>query len=169
MSDDVMLEAGAAAEQVGVSASGLRRLAPLYEAVHGALPRKPKSHNRLWPQIAVERLQRARRLVEAERYRTISDALTALARGLEPEDTELALTAAPVSLDATQQALAVLTDEIRQLRAELAEIKQIGPAQIDTTARPDGFKREQGDDQQHGPLVRFALWIENWLKGIKHG
>jgi hypothetical protein len=155
MSDDVMLEAGAAAEQVGVSASGLRRLAPLYEAVHGELPRKPKSLNRLWPLLAVERLQAARRLVEAERYRTISDALTALARGLEPDDLELAPPAASVSPDATQQALEVLTAEVRELRRELAEIRALPPA---------GFREEPDDLQRHGPLVRVAMALERWLK-----
>lgn len=157
MSDDVMLEAGAAAEQVGVSASGLRRLAPLYEAVHGELPRKPKSHNRLWPQVAVERLQRARRLVEAERYRTISDALTALARGLKADDTEVAPTTARVSPDATQQALAMLTAEVRQLRQEVTALRQLPP-----TKNPPA--RGTDNDQQHGLMVRAAIWLESLLR-----
>ncbi len=153
--DDVLLEAGAAAEMVGVSASGLRRLAPLYEQVHGELPRKPRSNNRLWPQTAVERLQRARRLVEQERYRTISDALTAIARGVDDDDTELAPISARTNPDATQQALAMLTAEVRELRRELAEIRALPP----TPGR-----KEQGDGERHGLMVRAVLWLESWLR-----
>lgn len=157
MSDDVLLEAGTAAEQVGVSASGLRRLAPIYEAVHGELPRKPKSLNRLWSQTAVERLQRARRLVELERYRTISDALTALARGLDVDEVELAPTAARTNPDATQKALEVLTAEVRALRQEVAGLK----------ALPAPAANSQPDEQQHGLIVRLAIRLERWSKRFR--
>lgn len=158
MSDDVLLEAGTAAEQVGVSASGLRRLAPIYEAVHGELPRKPKSLNRLWPQTAVERLQRARQLVEAERYRTISDALTALVRGIEADEVELAPTAARVSPDATQKALELLTLEVRELRQEVAGLKAL-PASAAVDSKPV--------ERQHGLMVRAAIRLETWLKRFR--
>ncbi len=155
MPDDVLLEAGAAADAVGVSASGLRRLAPIYEAVHGELPRKPRSNNRLWPQIAVERLQRARLLVEQERHRTILDALTALARGVDDDDAELAPVSVRVGPDATQQAIAILTAEVRELRRELAELRALPPAP---------GRKEQGDQERPGLLVRAATAIEGWLK-----
>ncbi len=154
MSDDVLREAGAAAEAVGVSASGLRRLAPIYEAVHGELPRKPKSLNRLWPSKAIERLQRARQLVEAERYRTISDALTALARGLDADEVELAPTAARANPDVTQKALEVLTLEVRALRQEVAGLK----------ALPAPAADRQPDEPQHGLIVRVAIRLEHWLR-----
>lgn len=155
MSDDVLLEAGAAAEQVGVSASGLRRLAPIYEQVHGELPRKPRSNNRLWPQAALERLTAARQLVEQERYRTISDALTALAHGLEPDDLQLEPRAARVSPDATQQALELLTLEVRELRQELSEIRALPPSPAE---------KEPDDWERHGLLVRTAMWVERLLR-----
>ncbi len=154
MSDDVLLEAGAAAEQVGVSASGLRRLAPLYEQIHGALPRKPRSNNRLWPQNAVERLQRARRLVELERSRTISDALTALARGVDDDDLELEPSAARVSPDSTQRALELLTLEVRELRRELSEIRALPPV-LGT--------KEHDDRERPGLIARAAIALEGWL------
>ncbi len=154
--DDVLLEAGAAAEVVGVSASGLRRLAPLYEQVHGELPRKPRSNNRLWPQTAIERLQAARRLVERERYRTITDALTALARGIEADDLELEPRAAPASPDATQRAIEVLTNEVRLLRTELAEMKQL--------PQETGSGEKQDDPQRHGLIARAAIALEGWLR-----
>ncbi len=156
--DDVLLEAGAAAEAVGVSASGLRRLAPLYEQVHGELPRKPRSNNRLWPQAALERLTAARQLVEQERYRTISDALTALARGLEPDDLQLEPRAARVSPDATQQALELLTLEVRELRRELSEIRALPPAPA---------RKEPDDRERHGLIARAAISLERWLKRLR--
>ncbi len=158
MSDDVLREAGAAAEAVGVSASGLRRLAPIYEAVHGELPRKPKTLNRLWPQLAVERLQRARQLVEAERYKTISDALTALARGLDADEVELAPTTARANPDATQKALEVLTLEVRALRQEVAGLKALPAPAAD---------RQPDEPQAHGLMVRAAIRLETWLKRFR--
>lgn len=56
---------------------------------------------------------------------------------------------------------AELLAEVRGLRQDLARLSP--PAQIDTTARPDGFRRER-DDRQHGLLVRAALWLERWLR-----
>ncbi len=161
MPDDVLLEAGAAAEVVGVSASGLRRLAPIYEAVHGELPRKPKSNNRLWPQTAIERLQAARQLVERECYRTISEALTALTRGIEADEVELAPTAARVSPDATQRALEVLTAEVRQLRQEVAMLRQLPNEQktIETISDRNLYT--------HSLLVKTALRIEAWMKRLR--
>lgn len=79
------LEAGAAARQLGVSPSGLRRLADSYEGVHGELPRKDGTKARLYPAEALERLAQARVLVEAGTYKSTVEALTALARGLEPD------------------------------------------------------------------------------------
>ncbi len=158
MSDDVLLEAGAAAEQVGVSASGLRRLAPIYEQVHGELPRKPRSNNRLWPQAALERLTAARQLVEQERYRTISEALTALARGVETDDLELAPTAALASPDATQKALELLTSEVRELRQEVAGLKAL-PA--------PAANSKLVEEQPHGLVVRLAIRLETWLKRFR--
>lgn len=162
MPNDVWLEAGAAAEAVGVSASGLRRIAPIYEQVHGTLPRKPKSNNRLWTQDAVERLQQARRLVELERFKTILEALTALQRGLEPDEVEITAKNAYSSSDLpTQQALAMLITEVKALRSELAEVRRLQPVEVESKKTTAG--KEATDSSQHGLLVRAALWIERLM------
>lgn len=151
-----LLEPAIAAKRLGVSASGLRRLAPIYEEVHGELPRKGSGAEdkraRLWPQEAVERLQDARRLVELERFRTISDALRALESGAVVETVELEPRDRHAGADiATQQALQRLLEEMQALRAEVAELRDETPP--------------EKEPQEHGPLVRFALWVEQRLRG----
>ena len=49
-------EAGAAAARLGVSPSGLRRYAAIYEELHGELPRKVNTKSRLYPAEALERV-----------------------------------------------------------------------------------------------------------------
>jgi len=125
MSDDrpvvTLLEAGTAAERLGVSPSGLRRLSLIYEEVYESLPRKAKSNNRLWPEEAIGRLQTARALLQAERYRTIQEALEALKHGLVDEED---LEAHPKPLDSSQRGLEVLIGELRELREELAATRE---------------------------------------------
>lgn len=43
----IVFEAGAAAERLGVSPSGMRRLAVIYEQVHGDLPRRTDAKGRV--------------------------------------------------------------------------------------------------------------------------
>jgi DNA-binding transcriptional MerR regulator len=116
-----LIEAGMAAEQLEVSASGLRRLAIIYETVFDELPRKPRSHNRLFPQEAVERLRIARGLLQAAKYRTINEALEALKHGLvaENEIEVLQPTKTP-----SPQALEMLIAEIQGLREDLKVAKK---------------------------------------------
>lgn len=158
MSDDEpMLEAGAAAEAVGVSASGLRRLAPIYEQVYDKLPRKPRSDNRLWPTRAIERLQAARDLVNADLYRTVLEALEAIQRGIETEETAITPKSPRANPDATQRALEVLTAEVRQLRQEVAGLK----------ALPAPAADREPVELQHGLMVRAAMRVERWLRRFR--
>lgn len=151
-----LLEPATAAKHLGVSASGLRRLGPLYEKVHGELPRKgtgaEDKRARLWPQEAVERLQAARDLVDRERYRTISEALKALQSGAvdEPIDLEPGHRHAGADI-ATQQALQRLLEEMQALRAEVAELRDETPP------------KKEPHDLRHGLLVRLALRLEKWM------
>lgn len=68
-----------AAEVLGVSASGLRRLASIYTKLYGELPRDPERSGptapRVWPAEAVGRLRKARQLVTTGRQQSIADAL----------------------------------------------------------------------------------------------
>ncbi len=59
--------------RLGVSASGLRRLAGIYERSVGALPRDERG--RVWPEGAVEDLERARATVREQRAVSIEAAL----------------------------------------------------------------------------------------------
>jgi hypothetical protein len=70
-----------AAAALGVSPSGLRRLADIYAGVGGDLPRDPRTHSRIWPRQAVAELATARLLVAEKRTTTIRAALQAIRRG----------------------------------------------------------------------------------------
>ncbi len=154
-----LFEAGSAAERLGVSPSGLRRLAVIYEEVHGELPRRPKSNNRLWPEEALERLQAARRLLEQDKCRTIFEALEALERGVTPENVSEDLETPQTALrQPTEGALQVLIAEIQALRREVAELRQERQLEPATKAEPK-------EREKHGVFVRFALWIEERFRG----
>ena len=159
MNDGVVqanFEPGDAAQRLGVSASGLRRLAAAYEEVHGDLPRKVGTKARLYPETVLEQIAQARALVDAGRYKGNAEALDALKRGLEPDaPTELTKGAD----QATPQAFALFAQEqhdiredIRAMRRELAELRALPPAAAATA-------------QEHGPLVRLALWLEQIVRG----
>jgi hypothetical protein len=74
-----------AARRLGVSGSGLRRLAGIYAELYGPLPRDESvqgpNKTRLWPAEALDRLERARALMDAKRYGSIKEALEGLERG----------------------------------------------------------------------------------------
>jgi hypothetical protein len=153
-----LLEPSAAAERLGVSASGLRRLAPIYEKVHEPLPRRgtgdKSKRARLWPSEAVERLQDARALVEQGRCKTILEALQALQTGvvttleIEPVNRQQGLDVA------TQKTLEMLIREISALRDEVAELrKDAGTKSLEASDRLD-----------RGLVTRFGLWLERLLR-----
>lgn len=82
-SADLLLPASEAARQLGLSPSGLRRLAMGYERVHGALPRDDRG-GRLWTGEALARLDAARALVAAEGAPSVERALDLMASGQAP-------------------------------------------------------------------------------------
>lgn len=104
--------------QLGVSSSGLRRLARIYETVLGELPRDAAG-GRLYPEEAVQLLRAARTRVEAGRAKSVSEALAS------PElETEEALHLPP---EVDQGAVMVeVLRELRLLRSEVAELRQEG-------------------------------------------
>lgn len=116
-----VISATDAAERLGVSASGLRRLGSIYSQVHGELPRERNTEKRIWTSEVIERLAQARALVEAERYRSIKEALEALDRGVADVVVELA----PQVQPPLPEALEVLLDEIKTLNARLAAYEQL--------------------------------------------
>lgn len=117
-----VISATNAAERLGVSASGLRRLGAIYAQVHGELPREQRTEKRIWTSEVVERLGQARALVEAERYRSIKEALEALDKGIDIDvATELAV---PVQVP-LPEALGVLLEEIRSLQERLEAVDRL--------------------------------------------
>jgi hypothetical protein len=163
--DDVMFEAGAAAERLDLSASGMRRLAVIFEQVHGELPRKPdakgrvsESSGRLYSGEVLRQLETARAMVEAERYPTIREALQALLRG-EPADlpAEVGVGAQVNSAEAWR----VVLGELREVRAELVALR----SEVATgRALPEGEQvAETTTGESSGVLVRVALWLEQRL------
>ncbi len=121
MDDDsvnILLPPRAVCERVGVSASGLRRLATLWEGLYGPLPRDP-SDSRLWPSEAVDRLVAARQLVSQGRARSIQDALQAAEHSDTPPSEGLTPRATLQG-----EALGALVEEMRVMRAEIAELKE---------------------------------------------
>lgn len=148
-------EPGDAAHRLGVSASGLRRLAAAFEEVHGDLPRKVGTKARLYPETALTKIAQARALVEAGRYKGNVEALDALKRGLEPgapgELTASADQATPQAFALFAQEQHDMREDIRAMRRELAELRGLPPAAAAT-------------EQEHGPLVRLALWLEGLVR-----
>jgi hypothetical protein len=109
------------AARLGVSSAGLRRLAAVYERVHGELGRDPR-HGRMWPQEAVERLERARGMVRAGQAVSVEAALNSLTPG-EPgaNDPEPpALARAPDAHD-QDRVLGAVVGELRSLRSAIDE------------------------------------------------
>jgi DNA-binding transcriptional MerR regulator len=154
-----LLEAGAAAERLGVSPSGLRRYASLYEQVHGELPRKVNTENRLYPGEALGRLAGARQLVETGRCKSILEALEALERGVRPDvvNTEGKMQGFGMTGDASR----ALLEELRALRAELAELR----AEVkEVTALPPAARV---GGERGGVLTRLAERVERWLGGLR--
>ncbi len=149
-----LLEPSAAAERLGVSASGLRRLAPIYENVYEPLPRRgtgdKSKRARLWPTEAVDSLQDARALVDKGRCRTILEGLQGLQAGIistlevEPVNSQQGLDIA------THKTLELLIREVSALRDEVAALRK------DT-----GTKSLETDRLDHGLLAKLALWLES--------
>jgi DNA-binding transcriptional MerR regulator len=151
-----LYEAGAAAERLGVSASGLRRYAKLYEEHYGDLPRKGKGKDapRLYPSEVLERLAGAKALVERGRCKGIVEGLEALERGEEPDEAELEVHGVVVDENAAR----ALLFEMRAMRAELSELREEVRG-LRALPPVDKVSGEKGG----GLLVRLAVRFERWL------
>ncbi len=161
------MSAGTAADRLGVSPSGLRRLAIIYTSVHDELPREPKTNNRVWPVEAVAKLEQARALVEAERYRSIKEALEAVEQGA-PVDLDVEnVKALSLSEASARELLGMLIDETRAMRAALETLHRDNEqmrAKVEALATPvlpSAPETPQGAPT--GMLVRVAMSLERLL------
>lgn len=98
-----------------VSSSGLRRLAGIYERAIGPLPRDERG--RVWPEEAVEELERARTLVRDHRAVSIEAAL----RGQEGPAVENVTDTTPLPDRGNRSPVEGILDELRALRALVEE------------------------------------------------
>jgi hypothetical protein len=162
---EVVLSPGEAARVLGVSPSGLRRLAVVYGEVYGALQKDAGGTSRIWPREAVVRLQEARALMAAGQARSIRDALVAVEGGAAPPvemavsdgRVEAALGVVATRLEALQDSNQRLEAEVRALRSEVEGMRAL-PA---SEQSPAVEGRGAGED---GLVVRAARWFEKLLQ-----
>jgi DNA-binding transcriptional MerR regulator len=163
---EVLWSPGDVAKRLGVSPSGLRRLAGTYAELYGELPRDSSGTSRLWSSEAVNRLEAARALLAAGQARSIKDALlaieggatasadAALSLGQEGRVVE-ALGVVAARLEALQESNRGLREEIKALRGEVATLRAL--------PYPDkATRRSEGGDRL---LARALRWLERLLKG----
>lgn len=113
--DQTIYEPKDAAQWLGLSTAGLRRLAGIYERVYGDLPRDAR-RGRLWPQDALYRLERARMLVQEGSAPSVEAALRFEETG---DDAGLY----PLPRKAGDANLAALLEELRAINTRLAAIE----------------------------------------------
>lgn len=177
---------GDVARRLGVSPSGLRRLAGVYSAVFGELPKDSSGTSRLWPAEAVGRLERARALLAEGRARSIRDALLAVEGGavprLEPalQDGRVAeaLGVVAARLEALELSNAVLKREVMALRLQdqpRLQGRPIAFGDVPPSISAAGAQPDQGSDQapvidqtaEDGLMVRAVRRLERWLRRVR--
>jgi hypothetical protein len=176
---EVVLSPGEAARVLGVSPSGLRRLAVVYGELYGDLPKDSSGTSRIWPQEAVGRLEAARALMAAGRARSVRDALRAVEGGAAPPvevvagrgDVVAALGVVAVRLEAVLASNERLEAEVAALRSEVAEVRALPEAERSAAVEGgqrvgespgEGHGAAQG--QRDGPMVRVVRWLERRLR-----
>lgn len=182
---EMVMSPGEAARRLGVSPSGLRRLAGAYGAVYGDLPKDSSNTARVWPQEAVTRLERARALLAAGQARSIKDALLAVEAGAAPpveaavalgQEGRMieALGVVAARLEALQASNQRLEVEVGELRAELAAARALPASERAATVAEGGDGAKMPDDnggaapgEADGPVVRVARWLEQRLRGAR--
>lgn len=133
--DEPMLTSGTAADQLGISTSGLRRLASIYENVHGELPRTRERGPILWPQVAVRRLAAAREMFGNGKAASIEDALDRLGDRSDLPAVGVAQEQQGVASGVLLEELRALRSEVRELRDELSRVrKELPPSTTKTAA-----------------------------------
>ena len=188
-SEQQVVRSSVAAHKLGISKTRLNRLAPIYEQVHGKLPRGGR-HARLWTLDAIERTRSALLAVEEGRALNVEAAL----RGFEiPEDTESRQmpvrfsgespeTLAPLSAleELTEELYALrevvknqemlLRDQAHRLeRLEAASQRRVTSAEAPKKASLetlDGTNRSSAEDQMDGEDAGQPSMTRNASLGI---
>ncbi len=179
-----------AAERLGVSPSGLRRLALLWEEVYGPIhwEGEREGGGRVYPERVVARLEAARALVREGQSKSIQNALQALDSGAILPTQALARPGVP-----DYDVLLALLNEIKAMRGELVQLHTDNAEMKNRLPPPEGGDalagevralREQvsalveaqsplqstpapgGGDPQAGVLVRAATRLERLWRAM---
>ncbi len=165
------------ASSLGLGAAMLRRYASTYETVSGDEITVHRRDGRLFTEQQVKVLLQARALV----MQTSVDVKTAVKQALDKP-----IEAAPVSLaqgsaqgsdtlidaltKAQTAANAPLLGELQGIRELLERLEASQLVEPETAKRikqldkVEAAARETAETREHGPVVRFALWLERILK-----
>lgn len=163
------------AGELGVSSSGLRRLALIYERVHGDLPRDPRL-GRMWPTEAIERLALAREEVQAARAVSIEAALAALRRsaGVEPSPPVQRTPTPPEPSEALLEELRLLrgavegmSNRLESLERENRELRESVEAKAPAKPRQLPEAPDQADPGEASPTDPKDA--EGFAEGLSSG
>lgn len=126
---EIYISAAEAATRLGVSGTGLRRLADIYAEVADPLERDSKTNNRLWTLTVVERLEEARAIMHAGRAGSIKDALMAAAGGVEAPAGRLDVPGGNYvqgfALEMLAQRFEAMEQDNQEMKAQLSELLEL--------------------------------------------
>lgn len=155
------------AARLGITPAGLRRLADIYGEVYEPLQRDTHYNNRrLWTLVAVERLEAARALVQADRARSIKAALLMLQSSMETPQEALALPSKEVSKDPVLLALLEHVQRLesrmeamqRQLEAPKADDRTAELARMNAYLLGELERRRLEDETARRPGPWWHFW-----------
>ena len=166
---EVVLSPGEAARRLGVSPSGLRRLAGAYGEVYGDLPKDASGTSRVWSVEAVRRLEGARALLAAGQARSIRDALRAVEGGAAPPvevmahdgRVEAALGVVAARLKAVLDSNQRLEAEVDALRSEVAGLKALPSSELSAAV-----EERQGVAEVVNSVEPQRLEQESWMATV---
>ncbi len=161
------------ADSLGLGSAMIRKYAVSLEKLTGAdIPIKRRDGRQFGPEhYAV--IAHAKALVDGNQGLSVETALKMALGTAEISSDALAPAISygnsPELVDALTAAVArgnqELLAEVRQLRLDIA---RLGSSTLnETTQKETGSGEKQDDRQTHGLLVRAALWVEQWWRGIK--
>lgn len=126
---EIYISAAEAATRLGVSGTGLRRLADIYAEVADPLERDSKTNNRLWTLTVVERLEEARAIMHAGRAGSIKDALIAAAEGVEAPAGSLSAPGGShiqgIALEMLAQRFETIEQDNREIKVQLRQLLEL--------------------------------------------
>lgn len=156
--EGILLPPAEAMRVLGVSASGLRRYASIYEKIHGEMPRDNQSR-RLWSREAVDALRAAKGLVDAGKVSSIEQAL----EGLQNAPQTMIEAAANLSVKSTDEALSSVLEKLEivdRLVQEVQQLREQVERQNDLMTELTRPQLEQGKQRDR---LQPLKWLYKWF------